>query len=188
MSAQYGTYRQRREAKAERLRGWAEKREATAAATLAGTSPVSQDWAFITQPGHIPERARMIAREDRAHESLSKARAMTGRAAGIEQQLDRAIYSDDPDAVDALRARIAGLEAERDHCKVVNAAIRAYERRTGKANTELTAADMVACGVTPADVAHMNPEWHGWRIPSYHLSGLSANIARNRKRLEALEA
>lgn len=68
------TYRERREARAERLRGFAEKREATAAATFKSHEQYRGDHAFNTQPGHIPERARVIAREDRAHESLQKAR------------------------------------------------------------------------------------------------------------------
>ena len=58
------TYRERRERRAERLRGWAEARQARAAATFAAHEVYRSDYAFNTQPGHIPERARVIARED----------------------------------------------------------------------------------------------------------------------------
>ena len=81
------TYRDRREARADRLRGWAGKREDRAAAVFKAGEPFTSDYAFNTQPGHIPFRARLIAREDRAHESLAKAAAMRSRAGGIEGQL-----------------------------------------------------------------------------------------------------
>lgn len=53
------TYRERREARAERLRGWAEKREKAAEATFKSHEIFRGDHAFNTQPGHIPERARV---------------------------------------------------------------------------------------------------------------------------------
>ena len=118
------TYRERREAKADRLRGWAEKRQMDAAAVLASQPALRHDWAFITQPGHIPERARMNARDDRAYASIAKANAMGARAAGIVRQADHAIYSDDPDAIERLAEKIAALEAKREHIKTANAAFR----------------------------------------------------------------
>ena len=105
------TYRERREARAQRLRDWAAKREEAAAAVFKAGEPFTSDHAFNTQPGHIPFRAKLIAREDRAHESVRKAGSMRSRADGIEGQLAGAIYDDDPDAVEQLRARIARLEA-----------------------------------------------------------------------------
>jgi hypothetical protein len=107
------TYRERRERRAERLRGWAQAREERAAAQLNSYPDIRHDIAFITQPGRIPFRERMNRADDRAFESLAKARGMSARADGIEAQLDHAIYSDDPDAIERLRERIAGLEAER---------------------------------------------------------------------------
>ena len=71
------------ERKAERLEGWAEKREAKAEAALNSHPEIRRDWAFITQPGRIPLRERMNRADDRAFESLAKARHMRGRAAGL---------------------------------------------------------------------------------------------------------
>src|ERR1035437_4050647 len=122
------TYRERREPRAERLRGWADKRNATATAALESQPELRHDWAFITQPGQIPERTRMNARDDRAFESLTKAESMTSRADGIEAQLDHAIYDDDPDAIERIRERIAGLEAKRDQMKAANAEYRKTHR------------------------------------------------------------
>jgi hypothetical protein len=66
--------------KADRLDGWAAKRERKAIAVFKHNEPHTKDWAFITQPGHIPIRARIIAQEDRQRESLAKAGDMRQRA------------------------------------------------------------------------------------------------------------
>jgi hypothetical protein len=71
------------ERKASRYDGWADKRETEAHRALNSHPELRHDWAFITQPGHIPARARMNAADQRAIESLNKAREMRSRAAGI---------------------------------------------------------------------------------------------------------
>ena len=173
------TYRERREAKADRLRGWAEKREAKAQ-ELRDQTPDSlrRDHAFNTQPGHIPERARSIARDHRAYEHDQKAREMSSRAAGIDAQADRAIYSDDPDAAERLAERIAELEAERDRVKRYNAAARkgAPDYSILSESERATLMSMARAGQVRDDRA----------IPRYHLANLSANINRQKKRLAAL--
>lgn len=68
------------ERKAERYEEWADKREVRANSQLNSMPEVRHDWAFITQPGHIPMRARMIAADDKAYESLNKASEMRGKA------------------------------------------------------------------------------------------------------------
>ncbi len=162
------TYRERREARAERLRGWAGKREERAAAVFKAGEPYTNDIAFNTQPGHIPFRARLIAAEDRAHESLGKAASMRARADGIEDQLAAAIYDDDPDAIGQLRERIERLEAERDAAKKANAAY----RRDHKAEL---------AKMTPYDRRQALP------YPAYYFSNMSGNLSRQRDRLARLE-
>lgn len=162
------TYRDRRLAKAERLRGWADKRVAEATAALESFPEIRHDWAFVTQPGHIPFRARMNASDDRAHASLAKARGMAARADGIERAADNAIYSDDPDAIERLTEKIAALEAKRDDRKARNAAYRKDHR------TELAA-------MTPYERSQAVP------FPSYSLTNLSGNISRLRARLAYLK-
>ena len=179
------TYRERRMAKAERLRGWADKREKDAAAVFKAGEPQTRDWAFITQPGHIPERARIIAREDRAHESMAKAREMARRADGIEAAAANAIYSDDEDAADRLAEKIAGLEAERDRIKAYNASARKAAKTGGVGDesllTEKLRRDLASLR------AHAPYQLRpGDALPAYKLSNLSGNIARLRKRLDQL--
>ena len=68
------------ERKAERYEEWAGKREVKANAALNSFPSMRHDWAFITQPGHIPARARMNAADDRAIESLKVAEGMREKA------------------------------------------------------------------------------------------------------------
>jgi hypothetical protein len=163
------TYRDRRAARAGRLRGWAQTRQERAAAVLKAGEPYTSDLAFNTQPGHIPERARLIAREDRAYESLGKAASMASRADGIEGQLANAIYDDDPDAVEPLRARITRLEAERDAAKARNAAYRKEHKAELKA----------------MDSAYERDQ--AMPYPGYYFANLSGNLSRQRARLARLE-
>ena len=162
------TYRDRREARAERLNEWAGKREVRAAAVFKAGEPFTSDNAFNTQPGHIPFRAKLIAREDRAHESLGKAASMRSRAGGIEDQLATSIYDDDPDAIEQLRVRIARLETERDAAKAANAAYRKAHK---------------------AELAPMSRYERGQAVPypGYHFENLSGNLSRQRARLARLE-
>ena len=69
--------------KADRLDEWAEKRRERATAQLNSHPEVRHDWAFITQPGHIPFRARMNAADGRAYESLKVAGGMEARAESL---------------------------------------------------------------------------------------------------------
>jgi len=71
------------EKKAGRYQEWAEKREQRATASLNSHPEYRHDWAFISQPGHIPARARMNAADDRAFESLDIAKGMREKAANI---------------------------------------------------------------------------------------------------------
>lgn len=162
------TYRERRAARAERLREWADKRRARAGAQLTSQPDLRHDWAFITQPGHIPERARMNAADDRAFRSLNKADGMASRADEIDRQADHAIYSDDPDAVDRLRERIAELEAKREAMKARNAAYRKDHR---------------------AELAAMTAYERSVAVPhaDYELANLGGNLSRQKARLKALE-
>jgi len=162
------TYRERREARAERLRDWADKRTASATAALNSQPELRHDWAFITQPGRIPERDRMNRSDERAFRSMDKADSMRSRAASIEAAADHAIYSDDPDAIERLRARIAELEARREAQKAANAEYRKAHR---------------------AELAAMTPYGRSQSVPwpTYSLTNLGGNISRLRARLHELE-
>ena len=71
------------EKKAGRYQEWAEKREEKATVALNSFPTIRHDWAFITQPGHIPFRARMNKADDRAYESLKVAKGFRGKAENL---------------------------------------------------------------------------------------------------------
>jgi hypothetical protein len=172
------TRRERLERKAERLRGWAAKRETAAAAVFKAGEPFHGDTAFNTQPGHIPFRARLIAREDRAYESHKKAQGMESRADGIDRALDRSIYSDDVDADERLAERIAGLEEQRKNAKRANAlfkkgGIDAVRAELGDYVADQGARTMALC--------------HWLKVPFPNMDNLGANIRRLQKRSEEIK-
>lgn len=182
------TYRDRRAARAERLDEWAAKREAKAQASLADAR-AKADLIPFGQPilvGHHSEgrdrryRAGISRTYERGFEHAAKAKATAGRADGIRDQLDASIYDDDPDAVDALQARIADLEAERDRIKAYNASCRKGapdESLLDDAQRERLAG---VRRVAPYQLGK------GGAFPAYALSNLSGNIKRNRDRLESI--
>lgn len=159
--------RQRREARAARLAEWADKREAKATELYKAGEPYRGDIAFITQPGHDMQRLRdkVNAKADRAYEHSKKAEDMRSRSEGIQRQLDRSIYDDDPDAVERLTERIANLEAQRDQHKAENTAYRKEHAAELKAMTS-----------------------YGRRmaLPHPFSSNQAAEIRRNKQRLERL--
>jgi hypothetical protein len=172
------TYRERREARAEQLRGWAANREAKqdtlwqAARSDEATTGIPFGQPILV--GHHSERRHRnaIARMDRAMsaavENDRKAASMNGRADEIEAQAAGAIYSDDADAVERLREKLERLEAQRETMKQRNAEYRREHKAELKA--------MTAYGRDQA-VPHR----------SYELTNLGGVISTTRKRLAELE-
>jgi hypothetical protein len=184
------TYRERRENKADRLREWADKRDTKATADIGHASTMAQAIPF-GQPilvGHYSEsrdrnyRGRIHSTFERGFEHQAKAADFNRRAGGIEAQLATSIYSDDPDACEALTARIDELEQERTRIKAYNASC----RKGTPDLSVLTEAEKQSL-VTLARVASYQLG-KGGAFPAYHLSNLSGNIKRNRDRLASLQA
>jgi hypothetical protein len=184
------TYRERREARAERLREWATKREARAeqaAASvdaLASLIPLGQP---ILRGHHSQGRAerdrdRIVNGTRRVVAHSTKAREFTSRAENIEAAAEHAIYSDDADAITRLTERIAGLESERDTIKAYNAACRKGTADPATLPAKL-ARELASSIRVWGDV-----QCPGGRFPSYTLRNLSGNISRQKRRLAALTA
>lgn len=165
------------EAKVAKREEWAAGRRAKAAGLLKQNEPFRGDIAFNTQPGHIPERARVIARSEKAYEHTQMAAHHVGKAAGLAQQLETTIFSDDPDALEALAAKIAGLEAEREQMKKANAAF----RKGGRAGLATVCGDAVAAAF---DRLKALCPYEKQPYPAYALSNLGGNIGRLKKRIE----
>ena len=174
------TRRERLERKAERRREWAEKRDAKADG-LRDQTPDSlrHDWAFVTQPGHIPERARMNRRDERANEHGQVAEHHRQKADGLESQLDRTVFSDDTDAVERLAERIASNERKRDAMKLVN---RLYKK-----------GDVSGLKKLGLSLEHLKekmaalPAYEKSPYPAYALTNLGARIRTDKKRVEEIK-
>lgn len=202
------TYRERRGARADRLREWAARREAKSNAAYEGARRIA-DGIPLGQPiliGHHSEKhhRRDLERIDngmRASVEHSKmAESMTSRADNIESAADRAIYSDDHDAPERLAERVATLEATRDRYKAVNAIIRkALRGLTVYADKEAALITLARDGqITARECAELSSTMRcfpgmyegttGLPGYSFQLTNLNGNIARNRKRLTEVTA
>lgn len=188
------TYRERREAKAERLREWADKREAKSAAAYAGTRQIA-DMIPLGQPvlvGHHSEgrHRRDLDRIDRGMRATvdngRKADEFRSRADNIERAADQAIYSDDPDAIERLREKIAALEGQRDRIKAYNASCRKAAKSGGVGDVALLDASEQADLATTIRVCPYQLR-AGHALPAYKLSNLGGTITNARKRLAGLE-
>lgn len=173
------TYRERRMARAERLREFAERNEQKAGAAYAGSKQIA-DGIPMGQPilvGHHSEKRhrRDIARID---SGMRKSFELGGRAAQqassadeIERQAGAAIYDDDPDAIERLTAKLAALEGKRDAIKAKRAEIRKTHREQLKGLTAWQKEEVMrAAGA-----------------PQYSIANLGGNITRTRDRLARLQ-
>ena len=183
------TYRERREAKAQRLREWADKREVKAEQSATTGRQMFEAIPF-GQPiliGHHSEgrdrryRQRAHAKMEQAHEHAATAERMRQRADNIEAAADAAIYSDDPDALDRLDEKLQRLEGQRDRIKRYNASCRKGQpdrsilderQRRDLASTERAVPQFMG---------------KGGQFPSYVLRNLSGQIASVRKRRDRMQ-
>lgn len=183
------TMRDRMEQRAELRREWAQKRAAKANAAFKAAHAIGK-MIPLGQPilvGHHSEkRARADARriESRMAAGIESERMAVRherKAATIESRLKRTIFSDDADAAESLKKRIADRERVIERMKVVN-----------KAH-----AKFLKTGVMPADVSEAEAEkirnykpaysWEPHPFPPYAVTNLRNQIAADRKRLAMVE-
>lgn len=181
------TRRERLERKLELRQEWAAKRQAKANAVFARAEQYRGDIAFNTQPGHIPERARLIKAQERAFGDVQMANHHHTCAAGIETALDKSIFSDDSDAVQALEARIAEREAERTTMREANKIVRAKPKNE---RTDEKIQKLVALGLSETKaICLFTADFCGrFGFADYGLSNLGGRITADRKRLEVIKA
>lgn len=166
----------------ERIEAAAAKIEAAAAAVLnVGRDHYSRDWAFVTQPGHIPERARWHRKMERAFEQVATAQRLRAKAASVGSA---GISSDNPDAVDLLREKLAKLEREQDMMKRANAIIRKHKAQPS------AVPELVALGLGEKTAAALlEPDFCGRRgFAAYEVTNNNANMRRIKQRIDELSA
>lgn len=176
-------YAERREARIERLQERADRHEAAAhdafrrAHEAVAGIPFGQPniRGCLTPALNRQERAMRagIRESDAAEEARARAEAAAN---------NHAISSDDPAALDKLRAKLAKLERMQARMKEANAAIRLRDTAAGDAK-------LAAMGYTPEDVAQLRaPDFCG-RVgfPSYAITNNGAEIRRCKERIAQLE-
>jgi hypothetical protein len=103
------------------------------------------------------------------------------KAKNLESALDRTIFSDDDNAVEAIEARIAQHEAQREQMKKINSMYRKGDAAGLAAlgiDLENLKAKLVAAGPWFGKAPHM----------PYEMSNLGGRIQADKKRLEAIKA
>ena len=185
------TRRERLEAKLAKRADWAQARNAEAERRFARVNSIIEHIP-LGQPILVGHHSERHARADQQRitngmragiDAADKAQHHEQKAAGLESQLARNIYSDDEDAPDRLRDRIAALKAKRDKMKASNNAYRkgpaawaAHLNVSAEREAELRAA--VESGYSWCQQPH----------PSYELTNLGGNIRRLEKRLDEVAA
>jgi len=189
------TRRERLERKLEKRREWAEGRRRKSesrldnASVLAGQMPLGQP---ILVGHHSEKRHRAHIRKidtnmSKGIEHQDMAATHESKADGIEHQLERSIFTDDGDATERLRERIADNEAKRDYMKRVNAAWRKAKKpepddtEGWERVAELLGVEPVALKAERLDMAR---GWANAPYPPYSMTNLGARIRTDKKRIE----
>lgn len=181
-------YQERREARIDRL----QQRAASAQAESDAASHAAHEIMHHIPPGqpilvgHHSERhhrrdlAKIDSNMQKSIDAGEKAAYYAGRAESAAK--NRAISSDDPDALDKLEDKLKALQAIQEHEKAQNAYYRKNKTMRGFE------------GLSDADADRMDAELSSMReairrpVPSWCLSNRNAEISRTKKRIEELRA
>lgn len=189
--------RERLENKMERRLDWAQTRDEKANAAwqtadqLGNQIPLGQPI-----PIGYPEENRVrrgyerISRNyARSFENSDMAEYHREKAAGLSKYLDKAIFEDDGNAVEALEERIASLEAIQQHMASVNIICKnkklTIEQKVEKLKTDFPELSEEAIH----ELLNPNPQLgkHDPGYRPYQLTNNGANIRRYKKRLESVK-
>lgn len=177
------------ERRAELRKEWAAKRAAKAEAAFKAAHALGEMVPFgqpILVGHHSEKRARSHAKRIETNmvagiESERMSVRHERKAATIESRLKRTIFSDDADAAENLKKRIADRERIVERMKFVN-----------KAHAKFLKTGVVPEGVSEAEsekIRNYKPAytWEPHPFPPYAVTNLRNQIAADRKRLAMVE-
>lgn len=182
------TRRERLENRIARRQEWASKAEERSTASFDRAHDLVKDIPF-GQPilvGHHSERRHRatLQRSDNAMrnacELSHKAEMHESKAANLENLLDKAIFSDDDNAIEAIQARIDANQAKRERMVLVNKLYRKGDADGLKAigiDIETLRVKLAAAGGYWGSAPHL----------PYEMSNLSGRIGADKKRIEAIK-
>ena len=164
--------------RAARLHSEAGGREASAR-ELASHIPFGQP---ILVGHHSEKRHRRDL--ERIHQGFGRAHELAKEADALEQRADRserigAISSDDPEAVEKLREKLAGIERDRGRMVQANRAVRSQSPREALAALGFSEA-LIDKALTPDPMGRIG-------FPPYALRNAGTEAARLRARIRTLE-
>jgi hypothetical protein len=179
-------YAEKRDARIERMRAKAARLEVAAKGAHAQARAVA-DLIPMGQPvlvGHHSQR-RHERDLDRMRRSFTKSVELTRDAEALARRADRAerstaVSSDDPEAVEKLREKLARLNASRERMRAANAAIRSGGDVVGA---------LVALGFREDQARKLLERDFGGRVgfPDYALRNAAGEAARVERRIKELE-
>ncbi|MBZ5709663.1 DUF3560 domain-containing protein [Nannocystis pusilla] len=176
-------YAERRQARVSGLEAAARGRAAQADRLTRESSEGLPDNGQPILVGHHSEgrHRRMI---ERSHTKMRKSIELADEAENLQRRANaaaknRAISSDDPDAIEKIRAKIDHLEESSAQWKTINRAVRSKDPHSS----------LAALGVSPRRIDELlKPDFAGRvGIPDYQLSNTRAEIRRLKERLTELE-
>jgi hypothetical protein len=185
-AARREAYEARQEARRDRFAALAVKHAIAAADSMNAYHRIA-DMIPLGQPilvGHHSERKhrRAIARMDaNIAASVNHDKAAAHYADRAENYGKHGISSDDPDAVDKLAEKLAGMERDRDDMKRINAHYRKHQTLDG------------CPGLEADDIERMKRDMaRDWRtnpkpFETFQFSNVSANIRRVKDRIKELQ-
>lgn len=177
-------YAERREARIERLQDAAERHDEAAQAAYR-RARAAVDGIPLGQPningsltGAINRNNAAMRTSIRESDKADQARDMARAAAN-----NHAISSDDPEALNLLREKLAKLEKLQEQMKAANAAIRLKDTVKGDAK-------LAELGFSATDIAELRQSDFAGRVgfPAYALTNNSATIRSVKERIAQLEA
>ncbi|MNF57761.1 hypothetical protein D3C84_393000 [compost metagenome] len=182
-------YELKQQARREHYEDRAEDAQAVSVATYSRARDMASVIPF-GQPilvGHHSERRDRNYR-GKIHTTFGKAFALQDKAKHYAQKAKTVgtggISSDDPDAVDKLATKLAGLERSQDMMKAANKVIR------GRCNDESKIAALMGLGFAAERAAQLLEKDFSGRVgfPAYALSNNNAVIKNTKDRIATLQA
>lgn len=183
------TTRERLEHKLEKREEWAAKASERCTAEFETARQITEHIPFgqpilvghHSEAGHRRAIERSAGHMDKGCEAYNLAKYHESKARGLQDQLDRTIFSDDEDAVERIEAKIAEKEATQERYKRINKII-----RSKATPEEKVAALVITCGMTEAGAKERVEK--NAQIPAYAMTNNNSEIRRLKQRLVSIKA
>lgn len=180
------TTRERLEHKLEKREEWAEKAHERCSAEFNTASEIIKDippgqpimTGHHSEAGHRRLLDRSASHMDKGCEQYKLAEYHESKARGLQEKLEKTIFSDDEDAVERIEAKIEQKQKLQEAFKTVNKGIKKGTLTIVEAIRLLT------------DAGERNAAWYvdpKYGVPSYHMTNNNSEIRRLKQRLVTIQ-